>query len=85
MRVVRCTRCQMANVQQELPICAQRAQKRHNLYDANERFEIGKCRVIQQSDQDQVCIIAAGITLFEALKAYEHSKRSMHCRRDRSL
>jgi transketolase len=40
------------------------------LYDINELFPIGGCKVIRQSDNDQVCIIAAGITLHEALKAY---------------
>ena len=28
-------------------------------------------QVIRQSDQDQVTVVGAGITLFEALKAYE--------------
>ncbi|MBD3272747.1 transketolase [Candidatus Dependentiae bacterium] len=41
-----------------------------NLYDKNEKFEIGGCKILRQSDNDKVCIIAAGITLHEALKAY---------------
>ncbi|HEB42077.1 MAG TPA: transketolase [Candidatus Dependentiae bacterium] len=41
------------------------------IYDNNEDFIIGGCKVLQQSDHDRVCIIAAGITLFEALKAYK--------------
>ncbi|MGB8367288.1 MAG: transketolase [Candidatus Babeliales bacterium] len=40
------------------------------IYDNNEDFIIGGCKVIQESDHDHVCIIAAGITLFEAKKAY---------------
>ncbi|MCZ7567839.1 MAG: transketolase [Ardenticatenaceae bacterium] len=39
------------------------------LYPANERFTIGGSKVLRQSDADQVTVIAAGITLHEALKA----------------
>ncbi len=42
-----------------------------NLYDKNETFKIGGCKVLRQSDKDKVCIVAAGITLHEALKAYD--------------
>ncbi|MFH1461929.1 MAG: transketolase [bacterium] len=42
-----------------------------NLYDKNEKFEIGGCKILRQSDDDKVCIIAAGITLHESLKAYD--------------
>ncbi len=45
------------------------------LYDKNEKFEIGGCKVLKQSEQDQACIIAAGITLHEGLKAYEKLKK----------
>lgn len=45
------------------------------LYDAHATFEIGGCNVIRQSDTDSACIVAAGITLFEALKAYEALKK----------
>lgn len=41
------------------------------IYDMSEKFVIGGCKVVRQSDNDKVCIIAAGITLFEALKAYD--------------
>src|SRR5438105_5341840 len=41
------------------------------LYSSDENFEIGGCKVLHQSENDRACIIAAGITLFEALKAYE--------------
>ncbi len=41
------------------------------LYSADETFVIGGCKVVRQSDKDVACIVAAGITLFEALKAYE--------------
>lgn len=43
------------------------------IYDNDEQFIIGGCKVIRQSMQanDQACVIAAGITLHEALKAYD--------------
>jgi transketolase len=45
------------------------------LYDKNETFEIGGCKVLRQSDHDTCCVIAAGITLHESLKAYEALKK----------
>lgn len=41
------------------------------LYDENSFFEIGGCATVLCSDHDQVCVVAAGVTLFEALKAAE--------------
>ena len=41
------------------------------LYDSNESFVIGGSRVLRRSDQDVATVIAAGVTLHEALKAYE--------------
>ncbi len=41
------------------------------IYDNNETFEIGSCKVLRSSDTDKVCVIGAGITLHEALKAYD--------------
>lgn len=41
------------------------------IYDMDEKFEIGKCKVLRQSSNDTCCIIAAGITLHEALNAYD--------------
>ncbi len=41
------------------------------IYEATEEFVIGGCKVVLQSDKDQVCVIGAGITLHEALKAYD--------------
>jgi transketolase len=40
------------------------------LYPQNEVFTIGGCKVLKQSENDHLCIVAAGITLHEALKAY---------------
>ena len=41
------------------------------LYDADEGFPIGGSKVIRQSDADKVTVVAAGVTLHEALKAHE--------------
>ncbi len=46
-----------------------------NLYPLDEKFVIGGCKVLRRSAQDLVCIIAAGITLHEALAAYETLKQ----------
>ena len=34
-------------------------------------FSVGKSKVVRQSDGDQVSVVAAGVTLFEALSAHE--------------
>lgn len=47
-----------------------RSQTPH-LYSQEERFVLGGCKIVRRSDQDVACIVAAGITVFEALKAYE--------------
>jgi transketolase len=39
------------------------------LYDLREQFPIGKSKVLRQSENDTVTIVAAGITLHEALAA----------------
>jgi transketolase len=39
------------------------------LYEADEDFEIGGSRVLRSSDDDEVALIGAGITVHEALKA----------------
>ena len=44
------------------------------IYSPDEEFMIGGSRVIHQSDRDEVTIVAAGVTVFEALKAYEQLK-----------
>ncbi|HEX2978347.1 MAG TPA: transketolase [Candidatus Babeliales bacterium] len=46
------------------------------IYQADDKFEIGGCRILKQSENDQACIVAAGITVFEALKAYEALKKT---------
>lgn len=44
------------------------------IYGAEEQFPIGGSKVIRSSDQDQATVIAAGITLHEAIKAYDRLK-----------
>ncbi len=38
------------------------------LYDAAETFEVGKAKVLRSTDQDDVAIVASGVTLYEALE-----------------
>lgn len=45
------------------------------LYDLDEEFKIGGCKVLREGENDQVCIVGAGITLYEALKAHEELKK----------
>jgi transketolase len=44
------------------------------LYGNDETFKIGGCKVLRQSASDQLAIVAAGVTLFEALKAHDQLK-----------
>jgi transketolase len=41
------------------------------LYESGESFPIGGSKVVRRSDQDRVTVVAAGITLQEALAAYD--------------
>src|SRR5438876_1898375 len=44
------------------------------LYSADEEFKIGGSKVVRQSDNDRLTVVAAGVTLHEALKAYDQLK-----------
>jgi transketolase len=44
------------------------------IYQPGEGFPIGGSRVVRQSPSDQVTVVAAGITLHKALKAYDQLK-----------
>jgi transketolase len=44
------------------------------IYPPTEKFPIGGSKVVRQSGQDRVAVVAAGITLHEALKAYNTLK-----------
>ena len=46
------------------------------LYSNDETFKIGGSKVVRQSQSDQLTIVAAGVTLFEALKAYDRLKEA---------
>ena len=41
------------------------------IYDNKEQFIIGGCKQLKTSDKDVVCVVAAGVTVFEALTAYK--------------
>lgn len=41
------------------------------LYGKNDAFYIGGCKILKKTDRDRATVIAAGITLHEALAAYE--------------
>ncbi len=45
------------------------------LYPAEEEFPAGGAKVLRRSEQDAVTVIGAGITVHEALKAYEMLKK----------
>jgi transketolase len=44
------------------------------LYGSDETFAIGGSKVVRQSPSDRLTIVAAGVTLFEALKAHDQLK-----------
>lgn len=45
------------------------------IYSEKEKFEIGGFKVLRSSNKDDIVIITAGITVFEALKAQEELKQ----------
>jgi transketolase len=45
------------------------------IYDPSETFQIGGNKVLKESAGDRIAVIAAGVTLFEALGAYEELKK----------
>jgi transketolase len=45
------------------------------IYDASERFPVGGSKVLRQSDSDAATVVAAGVTVFEALKACDELKK----------
>jgi transketolase len=46
------------------------------IYEPDERFPVGGCKVLRSSTRDQATVVGAGVTLFEALKAYEELKKA---------
>ncbi len=45
------------------------------IYGNDEEFHIGGCKVLRKSDHDVATVVAAGVTLHEALAAYEELKK----------
>jgi len=45
------------------------------IYDNNETFPIGGSKVLRKSDKDKAALVGAGMTLHEALSAYEELKK----------
>lgn len=45
------------------------------IYAPESKFGLGQSKVVRQSDADVITIVAGGITLFEALEAYERLSR----------
>src|SRR5262245_6441531 len=41
------------------------------IYKNDEPFALGKAKIVRQSDADKITIVAGGVTLFEALAAYD--------------
>jgi transketolase len=44
------------------------------IYSNEERFKIGGLKVLRESSDDKVTVVGAGVTLFEALAAYDQLK-----------
>ncbi|MGA9768107.1 MAG: transketolase [Blastocatellia bacterium] len=44
------------------------------IYSVDEQFELGRAKIVKQSDHDRITIVAAGVTLFEALAAHDQLK-----------
>jgi transketolase len=44
------------------------------IYAPDETFPVGGCKVLRRGDDDAATVVAAGVTVFEALKAHEQLK-----------
>jgi transketolase len=50
-------------------------------YGKDEQFAVGRCRVIRETEDDRVLVVAAGVTLAEALTAHDEvAKSGIHIR-----
>ncbi len=65
--------CEMANYEGISYIRTTRP-KTPVIYDNNEEFHVGGSKVLRWSKNDEVTVVAGGITVHEALKAYEKLK-----------
>lgn len=62
---------ELANENDKLTYVRMTRAKTPVLYNSEEEFKIGGSKVLRESDEDKLTIVAAGITLHEALKAYD--------------
>ncbi len=46
------------------------------IYGPDERFEVGGLKVVRQGDTDAATVVGAGVTVFEALKAYDELQKA---------
>src|SRR5881394_1382649 len=46
------------------------------LYTAADEFAVGRCKVLRQSNDDRALVVAAGVTVVEALVAYDELVKS---------
>jgi transketolase len=46
------------------------------VYGGDETFAVGQCKVLRQSDGDRALVVAAGVTVAEALAAYDELAKS---------
>jgi transketolase len=44
------------------------------IYDAGDRFPVGGSKVLRRSSNDEAVVVAVGVTVFEALKAFDQLK-----------
>uniref|UniRef100_A0A1A8D9R6 Transketolase n=1 Tax=Nothobranchius kadleci TaxID=1051664 RepID=A0A1A8D9R6_NOTKA len=58
-------------------VCYIRTSRQDNsiIYNSNEDFHVGQAKVVFQSKEDQVTVVAAGVIVHEALAAAEHLKK----------
>jgi transketolase len=49
-------------------------EKTPNLYGPDEEFPVGGSKTVRSSEEDQATVVAAGVTVFEALKAADELK-----------
>jgi transketolase len=45
------------------------------LYGPDEEFTIGKCKILRENQKDRALLVAGGVTVFEALTAYDQLQR----------
>jgi transketolase len=46
------------------------------IYKNDEQFQVGGCKILRESPNDIATVVAAGVTVFEALKAHDQLQKS---------